>query len=120
MPLGPVLPLLALLAATPAAAPASPASPATPARPAPPPPAPALTVSPFRLALTYVGAFSQDGDLVDARATPHALGIDMAMPSTNYARNHLGLATQWEAAPAPGAATARGFRIDLIAIGFPI
>src|SRR6185369_7169145 len=41
----------------------------------------------------------------------------LAFPSNTYVRNHLGLAHQWESA---GAYSARGFRIDLISLGYPI
>ena len=41
----------------------------------------------------------------------------MAFPSNTYVRNHLGLANQWESA---GPYSARGFRIDLISLGYPI
>jgi hypothetical protein len=47
----------------------------------------------------------------------NAVGLDMAFPSNNYVRNHLGLAHQWESA---GPYSARGFRIDLISLGYPI
>ena len=43
--------------------------------------------------------------------------IDMAFPSNTYVRNHLGLAHQWENV---GGVTARGFRIDLVSLGYPI
>lgn len=86
-------------------------------RPAPPPPPPVS--SPFRLALTYTRVLREDGDLMLANPdmNTNAIGIDMAFPSNNYVRNHLGLANQWES---QGAYSARGFRIDLISLGYPI
>jgi hypothetical protein len=89
-----------------------PARPVPPPRPPPPPPA-----SPFRLSLTYVHVLWEDGDLANSHRTTNAVGIDMAFPSNNYVRNHLGLAHQWENL---GGVTARGFRIDLISLGYPI
>ena len=47
----------------------------------------------------------------------NAVGIDLAFPSNTYVRNHLGLGHQWESA---GPYSARGFRIDLISLGYPI
>ena len=41
----------------------------------------------------------------------------MAFPSNTYVRNHLGLAHQWETVDG---VTARGFRIDLVSLGYPI
>jgi hypothetical protein len=92
-----------------------PARPAPP--PPPPPPPPPVVMSPFRLGLTYVRVLNEDGELADNSLTTNALGIDMAFPSSSYVRNHLGLANQWEKA---GAYSARGFRIDLISLGYPI
>src|SRR5206468_7295803 len=96
-----------------------------PAPPPPPPPRPVpvarppmpVPLSPFRLSLTYVHVLREDGDLANPNLATNAVGIDMAFPSNNYVRNHLGLAHQWETA---GGATARGFRIDLISLGYPI
>lgn len=83
---------------------------------APPAPTPAVT-SPFRLALTYTRVLREDGDLADPNLSTNAIGIDMAFPSNNYVRNHLGLANQWES---KAGYSARGFRIDLISLGYPI
>jgi hypothetical protein len=99
----------------PAAAPVPPPPPVRPA-PAPRPPPPVL-VSPFRLSLTYVHVLHEDGELANNALSTNAVGIDMAFPSNSYVRNHLGLANQWESA---GAYSARGFRIDLVSLGYPI
>jgi hypothetical protein len=85
-----------------------------PPRPAPPPPP---VVTPFRLSLTYVHVLREDGELANKDMSTNAVGIDMAFPSNSYVRNHLGLAHQWESA---GGVSARGFRIDLISLGYPI
>ena len=87
-------------------------------RPAAPLPPPAI-VTPFRLALTYTRVLREDGDagLANPDMTTNAVGIDMAFPSNNYVRNHLGLAHQWEKL---GSYSSRGFRIDLISLGYPI
>jgi hypothetical protein len=94
------------------------AAPAPPlAMPPPPPPPLPPGVSPFRLGMTYTRIFRQDGDLTDGNPSTNAVGIDMVFPSASYGRTRLGLAHQWEKA---GAYSARGFRLDLISIGYPI
>jgi hypothetical protein len=105
-------------AVAPTPTPTAPA-PAPPPRPVPPPPRPPppVVVSPFRLSLTYVHVLREDGDLANSNMSTNAVGIDMAFPSNSYVRNHLGLANQWESA---GGVSARGFRIDLISLGYPI
>jgi hypothetical protein len=133
-------PLLWLLAqaAAPAAAeattaPAPAAPPPAPAAPPPtaPPPAPARQPppqpiygprppplqTPFRLSLNYTRVLHEDGELANASMSTNAIGVDLAFPSNTYVRNHLGLGHQWESA---GSYSARGFRIDLISLGYPI
>jgi len=112
----------------PAEAPAAP--PPAEAAPTPPPPPPPRSppprmvplppvVSPFRLSLTYVHVLRADGDLdlANPNTETNAIGIDLAFPSNTYVRNHLGLANQWESL---NGVTARGFRIDLVSLGYPI
>jgi hypothetical protein len=97
-----------------AAAPAPPPAPAPTPRVAPLPP----VVSPFRLSLTYVHVLHADGDdLAEPNTETNAVGVDLAFPSNTYVRNHLGLAHQWESL---NGVTARGFRIDLVSLGYPI
>ena len=74
-------------------------------------------VSPFRLSLTYVHVLREDGDLAHPNTTTNAVGIDLAFPSNTYVRNHLGLAHEWQNL---NGVTARGFRIDLVSLGYPI
>ena len=74
-------------------------------------------VSPFRLSLTYVHVLREDGDLSPPNTTTNAVGIDLAFPSNTYVRNHLGLAHEWQNIDG---VTARGFRIDLVSLGYPI
>jgi hypothetical protein len=97
---------------------AAPPAPASTPAPAPPPaqhlPA---TGNRFRLALTYVSVLREDGDLANGNLATQAVGLNWTFPSSTYARNHLGLAEQWES---NGAYSARGFRIDLISFGYPI
>jgi hypothetical protein len=108
-------------APAPAPPPAPPPAPAAyaPAPPPPPPPPPPRppTLSPFRLALTYTRVLYEDGSLGNNDINTNAVGIDMGMASGSYMRNHLAIANQWESF---GPYSARGFRIDLIAVGYPI
>ena len=97
-----------------AAAPGPAPAPAPTPRVAPLPP----VVSPFRLSLTYVHVLHADGDdLAEPNTETNAVGVDLAFPSNTYVRNHLGLAHQWESL---NGVTARGFRIDLVSLGYPI
>jgi hypothetical protein len=105
-------------AASPPAAPAAP--PPAPARQPPPPvygPRPPAIQTPFRLSLNYTRVLHEDGELANSSMSTNAIGVDLAFPSNTYVRNHLGLGHQWESA---GATSARGFRIDLISLGYPI
>ncbi len=83
----------------------------------PPPPPPPRSATPFRLGMTYTRVLSEDGDLSSNNLATNALGLDLVSPSSSYVRNHLGLAHQWES---NGAYSARGFRIDLVSLGYPI
>lgn len=111
------------LAATPPDAVADPA-PAPPPAPAPAPargprtaPVQPPLETPFRLSLGYTRVLDEDGTLVVPGATTQAVGVEMAFPSGSYVRNHLVLGHQWETAPGH---SARGFRLDLISMGYPI
>jgi hypothetical protein len=75
-----------------------------------------VVTTPFRLGLTYIDVLSEDGATANGAPT-HAIGVDLAFSSTTYVRNHLGLAHQWES---EGTYSARGFRIDLVSLGYPI
>jgi hypothetical protein len=104
-------------APAPAAAPAPAPPPPPPPQGPPPPRLPPSMATPFRLSLTYVHVLREDGELSTRGMSTNAVGIDMAFPSNSYVRNHLGLAHQWESV---GPYSARGFRIDLISLGYPI
>jgi hypothetical protein len=58
----------------------------------------------------------EDGDFTVPGIQTSAAGLDFGFTS-GYTRTHLGLAHQWESA---GNTTARGFRFDLIGVGWPI
>jgi len=102
----------------PAAPPAPPPPAPSPQVSAPPPPPPPLrSTSPFRLDLNYTHIFRQDGDLTQGSPSTNAIGIDLIFPSNSYGRTRMALAHQWEKS---GDYSARGFRIDLISVGYPI
>ncbi len=108
---------------TPPATSSPPATAPAPARtraapsPAPRPVAQPPPQTPFRLSLGYTRVLAEDGELAGANQTTQAIGLEMAFPSGSYVRNHLVLAHQWETG---SGITARGFRVDLISLGYPI
>lgn len=79
----------------------------------PPQPQPSL---PFRLGLFFAKAFGQSGDLAQG-PTPAAVGLDIALGLGHSVRYHLGIANEWESR---GSYSAKGFRLDLVSLGFPI
>ena len=82
---------------------------------------------PFRLGIFYAHAFGQSGDLTRfilpnggngaALPSPAALGIDLGIGLGSYVRYHFGVGTEWES---QNGYAAKGFRFDLITLGFPI
>ena len=74
------------------------------------------TVPQFRLGLSFLHVIREDGDFTAPGVQTSAAGLDFGFTS-GYTRTHLGLAHQWESA---GNTTARGFRFDLIGVGWPI
>jgi|GEM_PF-2651084 hypothetical protein len=117
----------------PAAAPAAKATKPVAAKPTPaeatePPPAavPGAPL-PFRLGIFYAHAFGQSGDLTrfilpnggngGALPSPAALGVDLGIGLGSYVRYHFGVGTEWES---QNGYAAKGFRFDLITLGFPI
>ena len=103
------------------------------AKPAPatptnlPPAAVAGAPLPFRLGIFYAHAFGQSGDLTrfilpgggngPALPSPAAMGIDLGIGLGSYVRYHFGVGAEWES---QGNYAAKGFRFDLITLGFPI
>jgi len=92
-----------------------------------PPAAVAGAPLPFRLGIFYAHAFGQSGDLTrfilanggngPALPSPAALGIDLGIGLGAHVRYHFGVGTEWES---EGNYAAKGFRFDLITLGFPI
>jgi len=116
--------------AGPAAQPATPRPVAKPALTTPaalPPAAIAGAALPFRLGIFYTHAFGQSGDLTrailpnggngGALPSPAAAGIDLGIGLGSYVRYHFGVGLEWES---QGNYAAKGFRFDLITLGFPI
>jgi len=116
-------------AAPPADAGAKPAVKSAPVARAEPAPAVALGRAPlpFRLGIFYGHAFGQSGDLTrfilpnggngPALPSPAVVGIDLGIGLGSYVRYHFGVGLEWES---QGNYAAKGFRFDLITLGFPI
>ncbi len=102
-PVAPTTPTAATTAPVPAAVPAA----------LPPQAEPSL---PFRLGLFFSKAFGQSGNLAQGPA-PAAVGLDIAIGLGHNVRYHLGIANQWESR---AGYSAKGFRLDLVSLGFPI
>ena len=71
---------------------------------------------PFRLGLFFSKAFGQSGSLAQT-PPPAAVGLDIALGLGHSVRYHLGIANEWESR---GTYSAKGFRLDLVSLGFPI
>jgi len=92
-----------------------------------PPAAVAGAPLPFRLGIFYTHAFGQSGNLTKfilpnggtgaGLPSPAAAGIDLGIGLGAYVRYHFGVGTEWES---QGNYAAKGFRFDLITLGFPI
>src|SRR5262249_1195694 len=61
--------------------------------------------------------FGENGNLARPGPAADAIGVDLGFGLSPNIRYHLGIAHQWEG---EGAYSARGFLLDLIALGFPI
>lgn len=72
---------------------------------------------PFRLGLQYGFSHSVDGKLAAEGAKPAAVALDFSWGGGEIVRMHLGVGHEWES---KGAYAAKGFRIDLISLGFPM
>jgi hypothetical protein len=71
---------------------------------------------PFRLGIAYAHAFSGSGTLANG-PSPAAIGVDLGFGIGQIARYHLGIFHEWES---ERGGSAKGFRIDLGTLGFPI
>ncbi len=76
---------------------------------------PAEKLPPFRLGLVFGHGFAPKDDLTFG--PPTAIGFDFGIGSGEHVRTHLGVAHAWENADGK---SRKGFRIDLIQVGFPI
>jgi len=82
---------------------------------------------PFRLGIFYGHAFGQSGDLTrfilpnggngGTLPSPAVVGLDLGIGLGSYVRYHFGVGLEWES---QGPYAAKGFRFDLITLGFPI
>jgi hypothetical protein len=73
--------------------------------------------SSFRLGLVYTHLFGENGNLARPGPPANAIGVDLGFGLHPNIRYHLAIAHQWEG---EGGYSARGFLLDLIALGFPI
>jgi hypothetical protein len=78
---------------------------------------PAAPPEPVRLGLAYAHAFSQSGELADGRETANTVGLEFAFRGGRVVRQHFVLAHRWERS---GTTSRKGFRLDLVSLGFPI
>jgi hypothetical protein len=92
--------------------------------PTPAAPEPKSSSLPFRLGLFFAKSFGQGGSLAPtpmvsaaSNAAPAAVGLDVILGLGSSVRYHLGVAHEWES---NGRYSAKGFRFDLISLGFPI
>lgn len=127
------------------AAPAAPgeAAPTTTETPAQPPAAAQKTAAPrrkdpdatlpLRLGVFFGHAFGQSGDLTRyitgtggvsfQLPSPAAVGVDIGTGLGSHVRYHFAVALEWEGqsqAPGQPEYAAKGFRFDLVGLGFPI
>ena len=78
-----------------------------------PPPEP----PPFKLGLELGRGLLEDGDLAYPGQTSYTVGLRFVFMERRAIRQHLTVAHHWER---HGPTSRRGFRIDLLALGFPI
>ena len=114
--------------AAPATGGAAPAEP-VPTRAAPPARRDPDAALPLRLGVFYGHAFGQSGDLTRnitfnggtsfQLPSPSVVGVDVGTGLGSHVRYHFGVGLEWEGQSQPNYA-AKGFRIDLAGIGFPI
>jgi len=84
---------------------------------------------PLRLGVFYGHAFGQSGDLTRnitfnggtsfQLPSPSVVGVDVGTGLGSHVRYHFGVGLEWEGQSQPNYA-AKGFRIDLAGLGFPI
>jgi hypothetical protein len=72
---------------------------------------------PFHMAFEVMHVFNEDGDLALRGQQANAVGLHFIFPEGPAVRQHLTLAHHWEN---KGDVSRRGFRLDLISVGFPI
>ena len=90
---------------------------------------------PFRLGIFYAHAFGQSGNLTHfiegngssggSLPSPAAVGLDLGIGLGKHVRYHFGVGLEWEsgrdgAGPLRADYAAKGFRFDLVTLGFPI
>src|SRR5687768_3506297 len=78
-----------------------------------PPPQP----KPFLMGFEFTRVLDEDGDLAHPSQTANAVGLRFVFSEGRAIRQHLAVVHHWEQ---QGSTSRRGFRLDLLALGFPI
>jgi hypothetical protein len=78
-----------------------------------PPPQP----KPFQMGFEFLRVVDEDGDLAHPGQSASSVGLRFIFSEGRALRQHLAFAHHWED---QGNISRRGFRLDLVAIGFPI
>lgn len=71
----------------------------------------------FQMGFEVARVISEDGSLADRGALANSVGVHFTFPEGRALREHLAVAHQWER---QGTTSREGFRLDLLAFGFPI
>src|SRR5215213_5168920 len=82
-----------------------------------PVPPPQSASPPFLMGFEFERTLKEDGDLAHPGQSGQAVGLRFVFREGRALRQHLAFAHHWEQ---EGNVSRRGFRLDLISIGFPI
>src|SRR5262245_59629056 len=80
-------------------------------------PPPQQAPRPFLMGLEFLTVLEEDGDLAHPGQNAQSIGLRFIFREGRALRQHLAFAHHWEE---QSNVTRRGFRLDLLSIGFPI
>jgi hypothetical protein len=80
-------------------------------------PPPQSAPKPFLMGIEFTRVLDEDGDLAHPGQSGQSVGLHFVFREGRALRQHLAFAHHWEQ---QGNTTRRGFRLDLVSIGFPI